>query len=78
VEEGAVLWALSNLVGGAFGGWAKHRELSMTLGRRLGPRELARAMDALYRGEAAWKGGRADPVAVLEQATRALCAGRAG
>jgi hypothetical protein len=27
-------------------------------------------MDALYRGEAAWKGGRADVVAVLEQATR--------
>jgi DNA polymerase III delta subunit len=46
----------------------------MTLGRRLGPPALARAMDALYRAEAAWKGGRADPVAVLEQATRVLCA----
>jgi DNA polymerase III delta subunit len=73
-EEGEVLWALSNLVGGAFGGWAKQRELSMTLGRRLGPPALARAMDALYRAEAAWKSGHADPVAVLELATRALCA----
>jgi DNA polymerase III delta subunit len=72
-EEGAVLWALSNLVGGALGGWAKQRELSFTLGRRLGPPALGRAMDAVYRAEAAWKGGRADPVAVLEQVTRALC-----
>jgi DNA polymerase III delta subunit len=74
VGEGAVLFALSNLVGGSLGGWARHRELSMALGRRLGPPALARAMDALYRAEAAWKGGRADPVAVLEQATRAVCA----
>jgi len=74
VGEGALLWALSNLVGGAFGGYAKHRELSMTLGRRLGPPALARAMDALYRAEAAWKGGRADAVAVLELATRTVCA----
>ena len=72
--EGAVLWALSNLVGGALGGWARERELSMTLGRRLGPGALARAMDAIYRAEAARKGGRADPIAVLEQATRMLCA----
>ena len=72
--EGEVMFALSNLVGGALGGWARERELSMTLGRRLGPPALARAMDALYRAEAAWKGGRADAVAVLEQATRALCA----
>jgi DNA polymerase III delta subunit len=73
--EGEVMFALSNLVGGALGGWARERELSMTLGRRLGPPALARAMDTLYRAEAAWKGGRADAVAVLEQATRVLCAG---
>ena len=73
--EGEVMFSLSNLVGGALGGWARERELSMTLGRRLGPPALARAMDTLYRAEAAWKGGRADPVAVLEQATRVLCAG---
>ena len=72
--EGTVLFALSNLVGGSLGGWARHRDLSMTLGRRLGPPALARAMDALYRAEAAWKGGRADAIAVLEQATRVLCA----
>ena len=72
--EGEVLWALSNLVGGTLGGWPKNRELSMTLGRRLGPPALARAMDLLYRAEAAWKGGRADAIAVLEHATRAVCA----
>ena len=72
--EGEVMFALSNLVGGALGGWARERELSMTMGRRLGPPALARAMDTLYRAEAAWKSGRADVVAVLEQATRALCA----
>jgi DNA polymerase III delta subunit len=73
VGEGTVLFALSNLVGGALGGWARHRELSAALARRRRPRELARALDALYRAEAAWKGGRADVVAVLEQATRAVC-----
>jgi DNA polymerase III delta subunit len=49
----------------------------MTLGRRLGPPALARAMDTLYRAEAAWKGGRADPVAVLELATRTVSGGSA-
>jgi len=73
-SEGAVLFALSNLVGGALGGYARYRELSPALGRRLGPPALARALDAVYRAEAAWKGGRADPVAVLEQATRVVCA----
>jgi hypothetical protein len=67
-----VLFALTNLVGGALGGWARQRELSSALGRRLGPGGLARCMDALYRAEAAWKGGRADVVAVLEQATRVV------
>jgi len=72
--EGAVLFALANLVGGALGGWARHRELSYALRARLAPRDLARVMDGLYRAEAAWKGGRADVVAVLEQATRAVAA----
>ncbi len=71
-NEGSILWALSNLVGGALGGWAKFREPSWALGRRLGRARLLRAMDAMYRAEAAWKGGRADAVAVLEQATRVL------
>jgi len=70
--EGSVLFALSNLVGGALGGWARYRDLSMQLARRARPGELARGLDALYRAEAAWKRGRADAVAVLEQATRAL------
>jgi DNA polymerase III delta subunit len=74
VGEGAVLFALSNLVGGALGGWARHRELSEALRRRLPPRALAAAVDALYRAEAAWKSGRADVIAALEQATRAVCA----
>jgi DNA polymerase III delta subunit len=72
VGEGAVLFALSNLVGGALGGWSRAPELSAALRRRLPPAALARAMDAVYRGEAAWKRGRADVVAVLEQATRAV------
>lgn len=75
VGEGLVLWALGNLVGGALGGWSRERELSGTLRRRSTPRGLARALDAVYRAEAAWKGGRADPIAVLEQATRDVCAG---
>ena len=72
VGEGTVLFALANLVGGALGGWARHRELSGALRQRNGPRELARALDAIYRAEAAWKGGRADVLAVLEQATRVV------
>jgi DNA polymerase III delta subunit len=76
VGEGTVLFALSNLVGGALGGWAKNRDLSEALKRRLPARSLARCLDGLYRAEAAWKGGRADVVAVLEQATR-LVAGAA-
>jgi DNA polymerase III delta subunit len=74
--EGLVLWALSNMVGGALGGWSRHRDLSMALARRRRPRELAAALDALYRAEAAWKSGRADVVAVLEQATRSVCGAR--
>ncbi len=73
VGEGAVLFALSNLVSGALGGWSRNRELSLALQRRRAPRALAGALDAIYRAEAAWKGGRADVVATLEQATRAAC-----
>lgn len=76
VSEGQILFALSNLVGGALGGWARHREASDALRRRLRPAALGEAVDALYRAEAAWKSGRADAVAVLEQATRALCEAR--
>jgi DNA polymerase III delta subunit len=70
VGEGTVLFALANLLGGALGGWARYRDLSETLRRRLAPRTLARCLDVIYRAEAAWKGGRADVVAVLEPATR--------
>ncbi len=69
-NEGTILFALSNLVGGAFGGWAKNKAASATLGRRLGPGKLARAVDSVYRAEAAWKSGRLDAVTALEQATR--------
>ncbi len=46
---------------------------SSTLRRRSHPVQLSRALDACYRAEAAWEGGRADVVAVLEQVTRAIC-----
>lgn len=75
-NEGSVLWGLGNLVGGALGGWAKFRDLSPVLARRRPPRELARALDAIYRAEAAWKGGRADAMSALENATREVAASR--
>jgi DNA polymerase III delta subunit len=71
-SEGAILFALANLVGGAIGGWSRWRDLSMALSRRSAPADLARALDALYRAEAAWKGGRADAITVLEQVTREI------
>jgi DNA polymerase III delta subunit len=74
-SEGAILFALVNLVGGALGGWARRPELSRELGRRAAPGDLARALDALYRAEWAWKGGRADAVAALEQVTREISGG---
>ena len=74
-SEGELMFALANLVGGALGGWARWRDLSAALARRRAPRELAHALDAVYRAEAAWKGGRADALAALEQATRAVAAG---
>jgi DNA polymerase III delta subunit len=71
-SEGSVLWSLGNLVSGALGSWSAHREFSAALGRRLRPPELARALDAVYRAEAAWKGGRVDALVALEQATREI------
>ena len=76
VSEGTVLFALSNLVGGALGGWARQPELSAALRQRCSTRDLGVALDAVYRGEAAWKSGRADVVAVLEHATRLLSSRR--
>lgn len=74
-SEGELMFALANLVGGALGGWARWRDLSAVLARRRPARELAHALDAVYRAESAWKGGRADALAALEQATRAVAAG---
>ena len=71
-----MLFALSNLVGGALGGWARHRELSEALRRRRSPESLGAALDAVYRAEAACQSGRGDVVAVLEQATHAVADGR--
>jgi len=73
VSEGTVLFALANLVGGALGGWSRYRDLSQALRRRREPRDLVRTLDALYRAESAWKHGRADVVALLEQASRVTC-----
>jgi DNA polymerase III delta subunit len=72
VGEGTVLFALGNLVGGALGGWARWRELSGALRARLPARDLARALDTVYRAESAWKGGRGEIVTLLEHTTRQL------
>jgi len=76
VGEGAILFSLSNLVGGALGGWARERAASDQLRRRRGSSDLVRCLDAVYRAESAWKGGRADVVALLEHATREVCGSR--
>jgi len=74
-----VLWALGHLVSSSFtattGGWAKWRDASFALARRRNPAARAQALDAVYRAEAAWKGGRADVRTALEQATREVVAG---
>lgn len=57
------------------GGWAKWRDASFALARRRSPAARAEALDAVYRAEAAWKGGRADVRTALEQATREVAAG---
>jgi hypothetical protein len=64
------MFALANLVGGALGGWARYRDLSEALKRRSNARGLTRSLDAVYRAESAWKGGRTEAIAALEQATR--------
>lgn len=74
-SEGELMFALANLVGGALGGWARWGAQSAVLRRRRSPKDLARALDAVYRAEAAWKGGRTGALAALEQATRAVAAG---
>lgn len=73
-SEGSVMFALANLVAGALGGWARHKAASATLGRRRSPDALAAALDAVYRAEAAWKGGRTDALSALEHATREVAA----
>ena len=78
-SEGGVLWALGHLVSSSFtatsGGWAKWRDASFALARRRNPAARAQALDAVYRAESAWKGGRADVRTALEQATREVAAG---
>lgn len=75
VGEGLILFGLSNLVGGAMGGWSRYRDLSSTLRNRSSTKTLGRALDAIYRAESAWKGGRADVIALLEHLTRVVSAG---
>jgi DNA polymerase III delta subunit len=79
-NEGGVLWALGHLATSALSksapgySWAKWGDATAALARRRDPASLARAVDAVYRAEAAWKGGRADARAALEQATREVAA----
>ena len=81
-SEGGVLWALGHLVSASFTiqtsayGWAKWRNLSQAYASRRDDRARARALDAVYRAEAAWKGGRLDARTALEQATREVVAAR--
>jgi DNA polymerase III delta subunit len=77
-SEGGVLWALGHLVSSSFvaqsGGWAKWRDASFAFARRRSAASRAQALDAVYRAESAWKGGRADVRTALEQATREVVA----
>jgi len=74
-REEEILWALSILVGGALGGWKKFPQPSFALARRCSARDLGRALDALYRAEAAWKRGLGDVTVLLEHVTRQVAAG---
>ncbi len=74
VSEGSVLFALTNLLGGALGGWARYRSLSDDVRRTWSPRRVAQGLDLLYRVERAWKSGRAEAPTLVEHATQALCA----
>lgn len=78
ISEGTILFQLSNLVSGALGGWSRHAGLSQALRRRSSPADLAAALDQCYRAEAAWKNGRVDVIAALEQVTRALAGQQRG
>jgi DNA polymerase III delta subunit len=79
-DEGSVMWSLGHLVSSTLSlasnpyGWAKYKLASAALGRRRRPGELVRALDAVYRAEAAWKGGRTDARTALELATREVAA----
>ena len=79
-NEGGVLWALGHLASSALAktanpmAWAKWATATAALGRRRDPASLARAVDAVYRAEAAWKGGRTDVRTAVEAATRELAA----
>jgi DNA polymerase III delta subunit len=73
VGEGSVLFALTNLFGGALGGWSRYRSLSEEVRRRMSARRIAQGLDLLFRVERAWKSGRAEAETLLEHATQVLC-----
>lgn len=79
-SEGSILWSLGHLASSSLVrtaapySWAMYKEATATLARRRNAASLARAVDAVYRAEAAWKGGRTDVRSALEQATRDLVA----
>jgi len=79
-DEGSVMWSLGHLVSSTLTlatnpyGWSRFKPASAVLGRRRRGNDLARALDAVYRAEAAWKGGRTDARTALEQATREVAA----
>lgn len=79
-SEGTILWSLGHLASSSLVrtmspySWAMYKEATAALARRRNAQSLARAVDAVYRAEAAWKGGRTDVRSALEQATRDLVA----
>jgi DNA polymerase III delta subunit len=79
-SEGTILWSLGHLASSSLVrtsapySWAMYKEATAALARRRNAVSLARAVDAVYRAEAAWKGGRTDVRSALEQATRDLVA----
>ncbi|MEY4070443.1 MAG: hypothetical protein RL721_1057 [Candidatus Eisenbacteria bacterium] len=79
-SEGSVMWALGHLATSALAStsqrfaWSRWKEATAAMVRGRDARSLARAIDAVYRAEAAWKGGRCDARTALEQVTRELAA----
>lgn len=79
-SEGTILWSLGHLATSSLlrtsapYSWAMYKEATAAMARRRNAQSLARAVDAVYRAEAAWKGGRTDVRSALEQATRDLVA----